>query len=303
MHVKPKVYMGSWCFTFGFEHPASLEAVVEVLSAFGFDGVAIGAGFTGHAPVEKYPDKKSRKELVDMVKSHGLEIAGYTPDPYCMPWATGDEGVLSAYKAYFSSCLEMASDIGAPGVRVDPGSFGPLARDADYQAVWDRVVSTFKQQAKMASDRGISLNWEPETGQVFVKPSEIVKLVDDVGESNFKISYDFGHAQAISVLAHNQLQPLEKLENGQLDFIGMLKGKIGDVGFNDCDNNTYENLFGTHLGLGKGVLDFDVLLPAIIEAGFVGPWWAVDTIPMSPVVWEDAFNGVTTVRALLAKYL
>jgi sugar phosphate isomerase/epimerase len=303
MRTKPKIYMGSWCFTFGFEHPASLETVVRVLSAFGFDGIAIGAGFTGHAPVEKYPDARSRKALVDMIQSHGLEIAGYTPDPYCMSWATGDENVLSAYDTYFSSCLKMGSDIGAPVMRVDTGSFGPLARGADYNSIWSRVVGTFRKQAKMAAKEGMTLVWEPETGQIFVKPSEIVKLVDDVGERNFKISYDFGHAQAISVLGHNQVQPLEKLANGQLDFIRMLRGKIGDVGFNDSDNNTYENLFGTHLGLGKGVLNFDVLLPAIVESGFEGPWWALDTIPMSPVVWTDAWNGIHSVRKLLEKYL
>lgn len=303
MKAKPKIYMGSWCFTFGFKNPASLETVVKVLSAFGFDGIAVGAGFTGHAPVEKYPDKKSRKGLVDMIHGYGLEIAGYTPDPYCMPWATGDESVLAEYEKYFASCLKMASDIGSPVMRVDPGSFGPLARELDYNAVWNKVVGTFKRQAKMAADEGITLVWEPETAQVFVKPSEIVKLVDDVEESNFKISYDFGHAQAISVLAHNQVQPFEKLENGQLDFIKMLHGKIGDVGFNDNDNNTYENVFGNHLGLGKGILNFDVLVPAIIESGFEGPWWAIDTIPMSTDVWTDAWNGIAMVKELLGRYL
>lgn len=303
MSTKPKVYMGSWCFTFGFENPASLETVMQVLSAFGFDGIAIGAGFTGHAPVEKYPDTDSRKALVDLAHGHRLEIAGYSPDPYCMPWATGDTAVLSAYEKYFASCLKMAADIGSPVMRVDTGSFGPLARDADYNAVWNRVVSTFRKQSKMAADEGISLVWEPETGQVFVKPSEIVKLVGDVGQPSFKISYDFGHSQAISVLGHNQLQPVETLPKGQLDYIHMLRGKIGDVGFNDCDNNTWHNLFGTHLGMGKGVLDFDLLVPAIVESGFRGPWWGLDTIPMSPIVWTDAWNGIHTVRKLLEKYL
>lgn len=304
MAMKPKIYMGSWCFTFGFEKPASLETVIKVLSAFGFDGISLGAGFANnHASVEKYPDKKSREGLVELVHSYGLEVAGYAPDPYCMPWATGDESVLAAYEDYFRASLSMSADIGAPVMRVDPGSFGPLAREADYNAVWDRVVRTFTKQAAMAADLGITLVWEPETGQVFVKPSEIVRLLNEVDSPNFKISYDFAHAQAISVLAHNQLQPVERLENGQLEFIKMLHGRIGDVGINDNDNNTYENLFGSHLGLGRGVLDFDAILPAIIDSGFTGPWWGLDVIPMSPIVWTDAWNGLTTARELLAKHL
>lgn len=299
----PKVYMGSWCFTFGFERPASLETVIKVLSAFGFDGISIGAGFAGHAPVEKFPDKASRAGLVDLVHRHGLEIAGYTPDPYCMPWATGDESVLAAYEKYFSDSLSLAADIGAPVMRVDPGSFGPLPRDADYSAIWNRVVTTFKKQAAMAGDRGITLLWEFETGQVFVKPSEIVGILDAVDSPHLKISYDFAHAQAIAVLGHNQVQPVEKLDKGQVEFIGMLRGRIGDVGFNDNDNNTYENLFGSHLGLGRGKLDLDAILAAIIDSGFNGPWWGLDTIPMSPIVWTDAWNGLPTVRGLLDRHL
>ncbi|MCO6449538.1 MAG: sugar phosphate isomerase/epimerase [Caldilineales bacterium] len=298
-----KIFMGSWCFVFGFPKPASLDQVVKVLSAFGFDGIALGAGFTGHAAPDQFPTKQSRKELVDWISSYNLEIAGYAPDPYCMPWATGDADVLKAYEEYFASCLQMAADIGSSKIRVDPGSFGPLARGVDYNAVWDRVVTTFQKQAKMAADVGVTMLWEPETGQVFVKPSEIVKLLDDVGADNFMLDYDCGHAQAISVLGHNQIQPVETFEDGQLGYIKSLKGKIGSVGLNDSDNTTWMNLFGTHLGLGRGVLNFDEIVPALIDSGFRGPWWGCDAIPMSPDAWADAWTGIATMRELLDKYL
>ena len=299
---RPKIYVGSWCFTFGFERPASLETVIKVVSAFGFDGIAL-AGFADHATVERFPDKKSRADLVDTIHSHGLEVAGYSPNPYCMPWATGDENVLATYESYFRASLFLAADIGSPVMRVDPGSFGPLGREANYEAAWDRVVRTFAKQAAMAADSGVLLVWEPETGQIFVKPSEIVGILNEVDSPNLKISYDFAHAQAISVLAHNQVQPFEKLEGGQVEFIEMLRGRIGDVGINDNDNNTYENLFGAHLGLGRGVLDLDVITKAIIDSGFVGPWWGLDVIPMSPIVWMDVWNGLPEVRELLARHL
>ncbi|MDR0718894.1 MAG: sugar phosphate isomerase/epimerase [Treponema sp.] len=300
MANKQKIFMGSWCFTFGMAHPPSLDTVLHVLEGFGYDGIALGAKFTGHAAPDQFPDTASRKKLVEKVKSHGLEIAGYAPDPYCFPWAT-DPDASKQYERYFGECLKMAHEIGSPGMRVDPGSFGPLPRETDYNAVWDHVVTTFQKQAKMAADIGITLLWEPETGQIFVKPSEIVKLVNDVGSDHFKINYDFGHAQAISVLAHNQVQPFEKLENGQFDYIKMLKGKIGDVGINDNDNNTYENLFGTHLGIGRGVLEVEKIFNAIVDSGFEGPWWACDAIPMGPVVWEDAYTGVFRIREMLDK--
>lgn len=300
----PKVYMESWSFTFGFDRPASLEQVIAVLSAFGFDGISIGAGFANnHAPVDRFPDKASRAGLVELVHAHNLEVAGYAPDPYCMPWATGGETVLTAYTKYFDDSLSMASDLGAPIMRVDSGSFGPLPRDADYYAVWDRVVTTFTRQAQQAADEGIVLVWEPDTGQVFAKPSEILQLVTDVGSENFKVSYDFGHGQAIAVMGHNQLQPVEQLKGGQIELITMLSGHIGDVGISDTDNNTWSNLFGNHLGLGRGVLDFEAILPAIIESGFRGPWWGLDVIPLGPIAWTDAWNGLPIVRDLLKRHL
>jgi sugar phosphate isomerase/epimerase len=282
------------------EHPPALDTVLHVLEGFGYDGVALGAGFTGHAAPDQFPDSASRKKLVEKVKSHNLEIAGYAPDPYCFPWAT-DENAYKAYEGYFDNCLKMAADIGSPGMRVDPGSFGPLPREIDYHKVWDCVVTTFQKQSKKAANVGITLLWEPETGQIFVKPSEIAKLVNDVGADNFKINYDFAHAQAISVLAHNQVQPFDKPQGGQFDFIKMLAGKIGDVGINDNDNNTYANLFGSHLGLGRGVLEIERIFNAIVDSGFSGPWWAIDAIPMGPIVWEDAYNGIFIVREMLRK--
>ena len=56
--------------------------------------------------------------------------------------------------------------------------------------------------------------WELETGQIFVKPSEAVKLLDDVGDDNLQLMYDVGHVEAGCVLAHNQVQPPERLEGG-----------------------------------------------------------------------------------------
>jgi len=298
-----KLFMGSWCFAFGFPEPAPLETILKVLSGFGYDGIALGAEFTGHAAPDQFPTKQSREELLGLINSYELEVAGYAPSPYSMPWATDGDAVLKEYDAYFEKCLGMAFDLGAPTMRVDNGSFGPLARDADYNKVWDTCVTTFKRHAKMAADRGIGLRFEVETGQVFVKPSEVVKMFDDVDEPNFMLDYDFGHAQAVSVLAHNQVQPLEKCDNGQVGFIEMLAGKIGTVGVNDCDNTTVMNEFATHLGLGRGVIDYDEVIPAIIAAGFRGPWWGVDCIPCSPDVWTDAWTGREKLSALLDKYL
>ena len=112
----------------GSPQPASLEQVVKVLSAFGYDGIEL-AGFFDHATVERYPDKDSRKKLVDWIHSHDLEIVGYAPGPYGdfgkFPWATGGDDALKGYLDLFEQSIQFCVDCGIPAMRVDPGDFGP----------------------------------------------------------------------------------------------------------------------------------------------------------------------------------
>ena len=222
MNSNAKICRGSWCMAFGFDPPASLEQVANVLSAFGYDGIELG-GFFDHATVERFPDKASRQELKKWLTDDlGLEIAGIAPGPYGdlfrLPWATGSQDVYDEYIRYFESYLQLAADMEIPGMRVDPGAAGPLPYDADYDEIWDRVVRTFQHHAEKGAEVGCVMLWELESLQPFNKPSETVKLLQDVGHDNFKLMYDTGHFQACSVIGHNHVQPAETLPN-QIEFI------------------------------------------------------------------------------------
>jgi sugar phosphate isomerase/epimerase len=301
-----KISRGSWCLAFGLEPPATLEQVVAVLGAFGYDGIELG-GFFDHATIERYPDLASRQRLRAEIAAHGLELVGYAPGPYGdfgrLPWATGGPDVVAAYDEFFEAHLRFCVEAGIPAMRVDPGDFGPLPRDVDVARVWDRVVRTFQSHALRGAEVGVQMLWEFETGQIFVRPSEVVRLLDDVGHPNFKLMYDVGHCQAACVLAHNQVQPAERLDGGQVEFIRMLAGKIGHVHLCDSDSNTWQNAFGTHLGFGKGVLDFDELIPAFLAAGYEGPWWSVDAIPMSSETWADTWDGRRQLGEMLDRHV
>ena len=305
--MEAKISRGSWCLAFGFDPMPTLEQVVKVLSAFEYDGIEL-AGFFDHATVEKYPDAASRKKLVQWItEEHGLELVGYAPGPYGdfgrLPWATGSDEVVAEYEKCFEEYLKFCVDCGIPSMRVDPGDFGPLAHDADYDKVWDRVVTVFRKHAQRGREEGVEMLWELESGQIFVKPSEAVKLLNDVGDDNLKLMYDIGHVEACAVLAHNQVQPQERLAGGQLEFVEMMKGKIGHMHVCDTDSNTWHNAFGTHLGIGKGIIDFDALIPAVVDAGYTGTWWSVDAIPMNADSWADTWSDRLALDALLDKHV
>jgi sugar phosphate isomerase/epimerase len=304
--MEAKISRGSWCLAFGMDPVPSLEQVVDVLSAFGYDGIEL-AGFFDHATVEKYPDAASRKKLVDWLSSKNLEIAGYAPGPYGdfgrLPWATGGGDVVAEYEKFFEDHLQFCVDCGITAMRVDPGDFGPLARDVDYDRTWDRVVTTFRKHAERGMEVGVTMLWELESGQLFVKPSEAVKLLEDVGHDNLQLMFDVGHVEACCVIAHNQVQPQERLEGGQVEFVKMVAGKIGHMHVCDTDSNTWHNAFGTHLGIGKGVVDFDALIPAVVDSGYTSKWWSVDAIPMTAETWADTWSDRMALDALLDKHV
>lgn len=304
--MEAKISRGSWCLGFGMDPIPSLEQVVDVLSAFKYDGIEL-AGFFDHATIEKYPDAASRKKLVDWLSSKNLEIAGYAPGPYGdfgrLPWATGGDDVVAEYEKFFEDHLQFCVDCGITAMRVDPGDFGPLPRDVDYDKTWDRVVTTFRKHAERGAEAGVTMLWELESGQLFVKPSEAVKLLEDVGHDNLQLMFDVGHVEACCVIAHNQVQPQERLEGGQVEFVKMMAGKIGHMHVCDTDSNTWHNAFGTHLGIGKGVVDFDALIPAVVESGYTSKWWSVDAIPMTADTWADTWSDRFALDALLDKHV
>lgn len=304
--MEAKISRGSWCLAFGMDPVPSLEQVVDVLAAFGFDGIEL-AGFFDHATIEKYPDAVSRKKLVDWLSSKNLEIAGYAPGPYGdfgrLPWATGGDDVVAEYERFFEDHLQFCVDCGITAMRIDPGDFGPMARDVDYDKTWDRVVTTFRKHAERGADLGVTMLWELESGQLFVKPSEAVKLLEDVGHDNLQLMFDVGHVEACCVIAHNQVQPQERLEGGQVEFVKMMAGKIGHMHVCDTDSNTWHNAFGTHLGIGKGIVDFDALIPAVVDSGYTSKWWSVDAIPMTAETWADTWTDRIALDALLDKHV
>lgn len=305
MAKEAKVCRGTWCMAFGFDPPAKLDEVLPVLAAWGYDGVELG-GFFDHVTVERYPDKASRDKLKQHLADLGLEVAGIAPGPYGdlfrLPWATGSQEVYDEYLEYFESYLKLAADLEITGMRVDPGAAGPLPYDADYDEIWDRVVRTFQHHAEKGAEVGCTMLWELESLQPFNKPSETVKMLNDVGNPNFKLMYDTGHFQACGVIGHNHVQPVETFPN-QIEFIEMLPaGSLGHIHLCDTDMNTHLNMFGTKCSYGEGIIDFEELMPVLAER-YDGVWWAVDSIPMGSKSWQDTWDGLPILNDLLDRHV
>jgi sugar phosphate isomerase/epimerase len=297
-----KLSIGTWAYMFGpYESdPIPLDEVLSTLGSLKFDGVEL-AGFKPHAHPDDFPSAAERAALKEKIAHQGLAVSGFAADLYENPPASSDPAVRQSYVDVFKRNAEFCVDIGSPSIRVDTVSPPPLLEGETYESAWANLVGVWQECADFAADAGLLMVWEFEPGFMLNKPSEVVKLHDDVGREGFKILYDTCHAHMCAVVAARQAEPKETLAGGAVEFAGLLTGKIGHIHLIDSDETLHDDDTSTHAPFGTGVLDFDALMPAVLGTGYASPWWTID-LCFWPEAWEVTEQSKAFVDELRAKY-
>lgn len=296
-----KIAIGSWAYCFGpySKNPVGLDETIQKLKELKFDGIEL-CGFPPHATPEAFPNKASRKALKAKLADAGLGIAGYAANFCDVPPAVTPK---AKYERVFKKNLALCKDLGCPKIRVDTvsGPFFVAEGKVGYATAFKNTAAAWASGAKMAADAGIKLVWEFEPGFLFNKPSEVVKMIEAVNHPNFTILFDTCHAHMCSVVAARQPEPKETLKGGAVAFAGLLKGQIGHIHLIDSDNTLHGDETSTHAPFGKGVLNFDELMPAILKAGYTDEWWSVD-LCFWPQAWEVTADAKKVLDGLRTKY-
>jgi sugar phosphate isomerase/epimerase len=287
--VNGKVAIGTWAYTFGpYEaHPIALDEVVRRLGDLGFDGVELN-GFAPHAHPDLYPTRDSRRRLVDLLSTHGLEPAGYAPNFGAVPPTTSR---TADYERLFRRYVEFCVDCGIPALRVDTVAEPDAVEVEREERVMDHVARTWRRCAQVAQDAGVLVVWEFEPGFLFNKPSQVLALLDRVDHPGFKALFDSCHAHLCATQASRQAGPPEYLAGGAVEFARLLDGRIGRVHLIDSDNTLHDGATSTHAPFGTGVLDFPAIVAAVVAAGYSDPWWTVDLC-----FWPDAWGATAAAK-------
>ena len=142
--------------------------------------------------------------------------------------------------------------------------------------------------------------WEFEPGFMFNKPSDIINMPKAVDHPNFKVMFDTCHAQMCAVVGARQRGEQEILgNNGVIDLARQLKGQIGHFHLIDSDNTLHGDETSTHAPFGDGVLDFDAIIPVIMdETGYDGEWFSIDLC-----FWPNAWDVTEDAKKFLTPYL
>jgi D-psicose/D-tagatose/L-ribulose 3-epimerase len=140
-----------WTETFERENISLIGHAKEL----GFDGVEIHLRYSNRIPV---------KEIKEALREHGMEVSFvviFTEEYNCL---SDDFGVRERSLEYFKRCIDVAHSItGEVCVvgGVNYASAGYIIGRARTEEEWERSVTNFREAARYAGERGITLAVEP----------------------------------------------------------------------------------------------------------------------------------------------
>lgn len=278
-----KISIGSWAYSIGpyAEHPVPWDEVIGKLAEYGFDGVELG-GFGIHPHPDNHPTKEDRARCKEQVRNAGLGFSGLAANLWGEKLLNAEDN--TSYLNEFRKNLDFCVDLGIPGIRVDSVQPPTIFEEVDEATARKRAVETWKICAKEAADKGVYVTWEFEPGFAFNKPSDILRILDEVNNDNFGVQFDACHAHMVAAVGARQPGKKETLPGGAVELAKKLKGKINHIHLIDSDGTLHDDETSTHAPFGDGILDFDALIPVLLDAGVKHDWWTIDLC-----FWPDAW--------------
>jgi len=293
-----KISIGSWAYTIGpyASNPVPWEEVIKKLKEIGFDGVELG-GFPPHPNPDNMPKKEQRDACKKQLAKLGLGWSGLAADLWKQHLIDTDDN--SAYLDCFRKNLQFCVDLGIPTIRVDSISPPTIFDTVDADTAHKRAVKTWKVCAAEAADKGVRVTWEFEPGFAFNKPSDVLRIVDEVGDDNFGVLFDTCHGYMVSVTGARQPGKKESLPGGVVELARKLRGKINHIHLIDSDGTLHGGETSTHSPFGKGKINFDELLPELAKNDV--DWWTID-LCFWPDAWAVTAESKKAVDKLNKKY-
>ena len=295
-----RISIGTWAYSIGpYENnPVPWEEILTKLSEFGFDGVELG-GFGIHPNPDLLDTKEKRDQCKQGVADAGLAFSGLAANLWGEQLINTED--TTPYVAEFRKNLDFCVDLGIPGLRVDTVQPPTIFDEVDEDTARQRVVSTWKQCAAEAAAKGVYVTWEFEPGFAFNKPSDIVRIVDEVNDDNFGVQFDTCHAHMVAAVGARQPGEKETLPGGALELAQKLRGKINHLHLIDSDGTLHGDETSTHAPFGEGLLDFDTLIPELNQSGIPHDWWTID-LCFWPDAWVVTEQCKKAIDVLNAKY-
>lgn len=292
----PKLAIGSWAFAFGpfAKAPWSFSRILAYAAKAGYDGVEIN-GFRPHPHQDDYDTPAKCRKLMQELSGQGLGISGYAPAFGAVPPA---EVEAAAYLTIFRQCLTFCERCDIRALRVDTVSPPQAWPPQEYATRFARLAATWRQASQEAEQSGVLVVWEFEPGFWLNKPSEVVRLVEAVAQSNFRLLFDTSHAYMGAVIGACQTEPKKLLAGGVAEYGRILGTRIGHLHLIDSDGTLHDEATSTHTPFGAGRINFKAALAPIRPVVAQFPWWCVD-LCFNADAEQAGYAAVPFVRTLM----
>jgi sugar phosphate isomerase/epimerase len=296
--TEPRIALGSWAFAFGpfAQQPWSFERLCRYAAEHGYDGVEIN-GFRPHPHDEEFDSDERCAKLAGQIEELGLGISAYAPDFGTVPPAEVPTGrYLERLDSVLAFCRRMAIGI----VRVDSVSPPAEMSQPDWSRRFAHLATTWRAAAARCADDGVTMVWEFEPGFWLNRPSDVVRLLAEVGHPNFRVLFDTSHAYTGAVAGARHDGDPERLIGGAVHYAQQLRPWLGHLHLIDSDGSLHDDETSAHLPFGTGKVDFGAVLAALQPGVGELPWWTVDFC-FWPGTERDAAEAVPLVRELAAQ--
>jgi len=220
-----------------------LERYLERLALFGYRG----------AELNGEPAQYDRAELRRLLTRYGLRVPFLTAS---CDWPTDERDlanpspeVRARAVAHFKACVDLAAEIGAPGIGIGPQAGGRVRPIEGFQAEWGYAVAATREIARYAESKGI-----------WVAPEAL---------NRYEAFLVTNHRQALDFVAAVDAPNVGVL----LDTFHM---NMEEPDLAAAIEATGERLFHLHLadsnreGLGCGHIDFASVFAALQRIGYRG---------------------------------
>ena len=264
------------------------DNINDKICELGLDGVQLVAykSIDGISYSPCSLSSEQAKEIGSVVRKNGKEIA--LIGAYFNPVHPNTDKISNGI-AVFKDYLTLAKNLGCDFVGSETGSYNgdpwiyhPMNHSDE---ALDRVVETFTLLANCAEENGVNIAMEGAFGHVCHTPERLFEAVRRIGKDNIKFIFDLYNYLDISNvdIAYDILDRGLSLLNNRILLFHIKDFIIEDGKLKQC-------------GVGKGVLDFNLILSKIYsynkDAILVLEGTVGDDLPYAVTYLKDIINKI-----------
>lgn len=250
--------------------------VLSGSAAAGYDGVAYNMACSGMASMPEWIGVESAKHVADAAQRTGqvlFSVSGTYNMAHPDPQVRADG--LNRLKVLAGACKGLGTDLITlcTGTR-DPQDQWRHHPDNASPEAWSDMISSFEGAVAIAEDLGLRLGVEPELANVVNSAAAARRLIDELGSDCIRIVLDPANL-------FERATPDEQrgLVESAIDLLG------DRIDMAHAKDRTPDGGFAT---AGKGVVDFDHFIGALLGVGFSGPL-VTHGLAQDEAAWVAAF--------------